>query len=114
MFEKIDTICLTVSDVERSSSWYQEILGLKEVFKGKKYRILKIGNSEIPLTIEEGRTSSNENNTYPIFFTKDIEKTYQKLKELGVDVSELKNDSENNYFNFLDLDKNKLQVCYWD
>lgn len=113
MFERIDTICLTVSDVERSSSWYQEVLGLKEVFKGEGYRILKVGSGQIPLTIEEGSTSSNENNTYPIFFTKEIEKTYKKLKEQGVDVAELINDGENHFFDFFDLDNNKLQVCYW-
>ncbi|MBO8155759.1 MAG: VOC family protein [Bacillaceae bacterium] len=113
MFERIDTICLTVSNVEQSSIWYQE-LGFKVAFKGKGYRVLAIGNSRVPLTIEEGRNSSKENSTYPILFTKDIKTTNRMLKEKGVEVTKLQNDGDNTYFDFYDLDHNKLQVCFWE
>ncbi|WP_053217345.1 VOC family protein [Virgibacillus senegalensis] len=113
MFERIDTICLTVKNVEQSSAWYQE-LGFKVAFKGKGYRVLTVGNSEVPLTIEEGSITKEENQTYPIFFTKDIKDTYKKLQEKGVAVTELEDDGDNNFFDFYDLDNNKLQVCFWE
>ena len=113
MFDRIDTVCLTVSNLEQSSIWYQE-LGFKVAFKGEGYQIFNIGNSGVPLTIEEGIVSSLESSTYPIFFTKDIQNVYVKLIEKGVEVTELKDDGNNNFFNFYDLDDNKLQVCFWE
>lgn len=113
MFERIDTICLTVSNVEKSSIWYQK-LGFKVAFKGESYRVLSVANSGTPLTIEEGSISSNENQTYPILFTKDIRNTFTKLKEKGVKVTELQDDGNNIFFDFYDLDSNKLQVCFWN
>ncbi|GAK00177.1 hypothetical protein JCM19055_3251 [Geomicrobium sp. JCM 19055] len=47
------------------------------------------------------------------FFSKDIENTYKVLKENSVTVSELQSDDVNKFFDFYDLDGNKLQVCYW-
>ncbi|WP_112180468.1 MULTISPECIES: VOC family protein [Paraliobacillus] len=113
MFERIDTVCLTVRNVEQSSIWYQE-LGFKVAFKGDGYQVFTIGNSGVPLTIEEGSVSSQENSTYPIFFTTDIKNTYLKLKEKGVEVTKLKDDGDNKFFDFYDLDNNKLQVCFWE
>ncbi|KOO51189.1 VOC family protein [Viridibacillus arvi] len=113
MIERIDTICLQVSNIEKSSNWYQELLGFKEVYKAEGYRVLSVGNSGVPLTIEEGNTSL-DNRTYPIFFTKDIKAAHTKLMEHGVDVGELQIDGVNNFFEFYDLDNNKLQVCFWE
>ncbi|MFB4168807.1 VOC family protein [Virgibacillus sp. JSM 102003] len=113
MFERIDTVCITVSSVEQSSIWYQE-LGFKVAFKGEGYQVFTIGNSGVPLTIEEGSVSLQENSTYPIFFTTDIKNTYSKIKEKGVEVTELKDDGDNKFFDFFDLDNNKLQVCFWE
>ncbi|WP_099157494.1 VOC family protein [Virgibacillus ndiopensis] len=114
MIKRIDTICLTVSNVEKSSNWYHELLGFKEAFSGNGYRILSVGNSDVPLTIEEGDTSSMENRAYPIFFTRDIEQIYKKLQDHGVNVSEIQKDGVNTFFDFFDLDNNKLQVCFWE
>ncbi|WP_192797363.1 VOC family protein [Psychrobacillus glaciei] len=38
--ERIDTVCLKVSDVERASLWYQEMLGMQEQYKENHYVIL--------------------------------------------------------------------------
>ena len=113
MFDRIDTICLTVSHIEQSSIWYQE-LGFKVAFRGANHQVLTIGDSGTPLTIEEGNIDSKENKTYPILFTNDIKRTYQKLKEKNIKVSERCADGNNHFFDFYDLDNNKLQVCYWE
>ncbi|MFZ3580185.1 VOC family protein [Virgibacillus sp. DJP39] len=115
MIERIDTICLMVSNVEESSTWYQEKLGFKEAFKDEGYRVLSIGNSGVPLTIEQGSPkTSSVHRAYPIFFAKDIIHTYEKLKQHGVRVSELQKDNTNTFFDIYDPDDNKLQVCFWE
>ncbi|WP_261129284.1 VOC family protein [Bacillus sp. Marseille-Q3570] len=114
MIERIDTVCLLVNDVEISSKWYQDVLGFKEVFMEEGYRVLSVGTGSVPLTIEEGDPNPTPNQNYPIFFTKDIKQTYEKLKEHGVKVGEIHNDDVNNFFDFYDLDNNKLQVCFFE
>ncbi|MBA2174892.1 VOC family protein [Halobacillus locisalis] len=114
MIERIDTMCLKVSDVEKSSQWYQEILGFEVAFQNKGYRVLKVGSGGIPLTIEEGVTTTGSSQNYPIFFARDIEGTYEKLVSEGVKVDPLQNDGVNHFFDFYDLDGNKLQVCFFE
>ncbi|MFG6120149.1 VOC family protein [Thalassobacillus sp. B23F22_16] len=113
MFERLDTICLSVTNLDQSSAWYQKVLGLDLVFKGEGYRVFAIGESEVPLTIEEGHPGQGKKTTYPIFFTKDINQTYEKLLKSDVKVSEIEADGTNRYFDFYDLDNNRLQVCFW-
>ncbi|GAA5416128.1 hypothetical protein Pryu01_01160 [Paraliobacillus ryukyuensis] len=113
MFERIDTVCLTVHNVEEASDWYQA-LGFNLAFKGQGHHVFTIGNSPTPLTIAEGNISSPANTTHPIFFTKDIKDTYEKLKEKGVEVSELEYIGDVTFFDFYDPDKNKLQVCHFE
>jgi catechol 2,3-dioxygenase-like lactoylglutathione lyase family enzyme len=113
MFERIDTMCLTVSNLELSSDWYQKVLGLRVSFRGEGYQVLSVGEGSVPLTIEEGDTG-NSNHSYPIFFSKDIKVAYQNLLDKGVRVGELQNDGVNNFFEFYDLDGNKSQVCFYE
>ena len=113
LLDRIDTICLTVKDVEKASTWYQNVLGFNESFKGDTYRILTIGSSVVPLTIEEGDVKSSRSQVYPIFYSKNIENVYEILKGNSVTLSELQNDGVNKFFDLYDLDGNKLQVCYW-
>ncbi|WP_164669775.1 VOC family protein [Virgibacillus doumboii] len=114
--EKIDTICLKVSDIEKSCKWYEDVLGLKEAFSGEGYRIFSVGESEIPLTLEESceNNDSPQKGVYPIFFTRDIEDAYNQLKEQSVKVSEIQHDGTNTFFDFYDLDQNRLQICFWE
>jgi catechol-2,3-dioxygenase len=113
MFERIDTMCLTVSNVEKASKWYQNVLGLKVSFCGEGCRVLNVGNGSVPLTIEEGNTNSNSNNCYPIFFTKDLKEAHENLYSQGVRIDQLHDDEVNNFFDFYDLDGNKLQVFFF-
>ena len=114
MIERIDTLCMKVKNVEKSGDWYENLLGFSVVFKGEGYRVLRVGDgSNVPLTIEEGNITHNADQSYPIFYSKDIQGLYEKLKEHNVKVSKLHDDAINHYFNFFDLDDNKLQVCHF-
>ncbi|WP_335871383.1 VOC family protein [Bacillus sp. 2205SS5-2] len=113
MIDRIDTLCLKVRNVEDASNWYQQILGFKETFQDKGYRILAVGNGSVPLTIEEGETNPSAHQCYPIFFSSELNQTYENLKQQGVKVSELQFDGVNSFFDLYDLDNNKLQICFW-
>ncbi|MEH7236866.1 VOC family protein [Bacillus sp. JJ1562] len=113
LFDRIDTICLTVSNVEKACDWYQEVLGLNESYKGDHYRILSVGNGGVHLTIEEGKVNPSNSQVYPIFYSENIEEVYKVLKQKSVKVSQLQNDGVNRFFDLYDLDGNRLQVCYW-
>lgn len=76
-------------------------MGFKIAFQGEGYRILTVGTSEVPLTIEEGSVSPKVNQAYPIFFTKDIENTFKKLQEQGEEVIEIKDDGDNIFYDFM-------------
>ncbi|WP_270181350.1 VOC family protein [Alkalihalobacillus sp. CinArs1] len=114
MLERIDTFCLRVRDVERASEWYQKNLGLKETFRDDGYRILSVGNSSVPITIEEGEPSKSKHQNYPIFFTSAIAETYETFKSRDVEVSELQRDEVNTFFDLYDIDGNRMQVCFWE
>ena len=113
LVSRIDTVCVKVRDIEKSSSWYQEILGLKEYYKEEHYAILKIGNGSIPLTLEKGEPTGQEHATYPIFFSSSLDEAHQSLSNRGVKVSDIYKDGLNTYFEFYDIDGNKSQICYW-
>ncbi|PFG13222.1 VOC family protein [Bacillus sp. es.036] len=40
MIERIDTLCMKVKNVEKSSDWYEELLGFSVVFKDIGYRLI--------------------------------------------------------------------------
>ncbi|WP_239984657.1 VOC family protein [Lentibacillus sediminis] len=115
--ERIDTICLKVADIEQSSRWYQNVLGFKEAFRGEDHCILNIGDSAVPLTIEKDKEQAGEprqSQVYPIFYTKDIEKTCRQLQKQEVKTGEIQYDGVNKFVDFFDLDGNRLQACFWE
>ncbi|TQR21034.1 VOC family protein [Psychrobacillus vulpis] len=95
--ERIDTVCLKVSNIERASLWYEEILGLKVSFKDEHYVILSVEGTGVPLTLERGVPSPNENTTYPIFFSANLTETFRVLQENKVEVSEIQIDGVKNF-----------------
>lgn len=112
LIERIDTICLKVRDIEKSSRWYQEMLGLVEHYKEEHYVILKIGEGDISLTLEKGEPSGQDT-AYLIFFSSILDEAHQVLSERGVKVSDIQKDGLNTFFELYDLDGNKSQICFW-
>lgn len=64
MIEKINTVCLKVRDVEKSSKRYQELHRFKEVFMDDGYLVISVGNDSIPKTNEVEDTDSITNQSY--------------------------------------------------
>ncbi|WP_026673278.1 VOC family protein [Alkalihalobacterium bogoriense] len=111
IIEKIDTICLKVNEIEKAKKWYIDKLNFKVNYDGGHYIVFQIGDSSVPLTLEQGEKKSGT--TYPIFYTTHIKEAYEHLKAKGVLVEDIQTDEVNTFFTFYDLDGNLLQLCYW-
>ncbi|TJY43875.1 metallothiol transferase FosB [Cohnella pontilimi] len=85
----INHFCFSVSDLERSIRFYQEVLGAKLLVKGRKLAYFDLNGLWIALN-EEDVDRSRNNRTYThIAFTVDDENfdgLMQRLKELKVEV----------------------------
>jgi catechol 2,3-dioxygenase-like lactoylglutathione lyase family enzyme len=114
LIDRIDTLCLIVRNVEKSTMWYEDVLGFTVTFKGEGYRVLSIGEGSVPLTLQEGEGEAKKNLAYPIFFSHDIDRTYKDLKNKEVLLSDIHQDGVNRYFDFYDPDENRLQVCFFE
>ncbi|MFB4161132.1 VOC family protein [Geomicrobium sp. JSM 1781026] len=53
MLERVDTICVTVKDLQASIRWYHEKLQFTLLHQGEQYAILGFGDHSAPFTIEE-------------------------------------------------------------
>ncbi|GGJ76335.1 VOC family protein [Virgibacillus salexigens] len=111
LFERVDTVCLGVSDIGKAKQWYSEMLELKVIFQENNYAVLSSGDSSIPLTIEEGEVAPN-NSIYPIFYATNIEEVHKDLSGKGVKLTEIVKEGSNTFFNIFDPDGNRMQVCY--
>lgn len=88
-----------------------KIFWFNQSFKGDNYRILSIGNSAVPLTIEEGDVDTACSQVYPVFYSENIENIFEILKGKSVHDSDMQHDDVNAFFDLYDLDGNRLQVC---
>ncbi|GAK10524.1 VOC family protein [Geomicrobium sp. JCM 19039] len=113
MLERVDTICVTVKDLQASIRWYHEKLQFTLLHQGEQYAILGFGDHSAPFTIEEGTPSVKTNTTYPIFYTSNITRAHQHLQELDVQVSSIEEDADQRFFTFYDPDNNKMQACFY-
>ncbi|WP_413381796.1 VOC family protein [Alkalihalobacillus sp. 1P02AB] len=111
MLDRIDTICVTVSDLDNSLNWYADKLKLNVINREDDYAILKVGNSHVPFTIEVGEVKANAS-VYPIFFSSDLEKVHRQLRKQDVIVTDIVQVGANTFFDLFDLDGNRLQVCF--
>ncbi|MEX6686715.1 VOC family protein [Danxiaibacter flavus] len=111
----IDTVIIRVSDIKEARKWYCDVLGLTPVwddpvedlvvFETGGMTSLTIWQSDQPIKVDK-KTGS-----YPIFKTTEIEKAYQQLKDKGVNVDELVDETLLKYFFFYDGDGNILEAC---
>ncbi|MEH7610295.1 VOC family protein [Gottfriedia acidiceleris] len=112
-FKRIDTVCLQVTDFEKAVDWYCSVLGFtirwNDPMNG--YAALNIG--ETPLTLVRKTNQVENPNTHMSFnfYTSNIEQAYNHLKEHGVELEQLNEDGTFKWFEFKDLEGNRLGVC---
>ena len=121
IFPKIDTVILRVRDLQKSRRWYEDKLGLVASFIGEKEPIVvfKIGNTPTSLTIYEVKKNEKPpikgetKHSWPIFYSEDIKKSHETLRNKDVKVDAIEGDSESQWFSFYDPDGNRLEACHY-
>jgi catechol 2,3-dioxygenase-like lactoylglutathione lyase family enzyme len=111
LFSKIDTVHISVKDLERARNWYIAVLELEEIFHTGHYIVFKVGSGETPITIQEGEVRSSSTKT--ILFSDALEETRLKLFDRKVNVGEIQTEDGITYFEFKDLDGNQFEVCHF-
>ncbi|PWW28809.1 glyoxalase/bleomycin resistance protein/dioxygenase superfamily protein [Cytobacillus oceanisediminis] len=116
MFKRIDTVFLQVKDFEKAIDWYSTVLGFPVRWKDDQggYAALEIG--ETPLTLVRSTERIKERKDSHIsfnFFVVDIEIAHRHLLQHRVKAEPLQDDRTAKWFEFEDLDGNKLGVCHF-
>ncbi|MEI3606925.1 VOC family protein [Pseudogracilibacillus sp. SE30717A] len=111
ILNKIGTVFIPVSNIEKARDWYCDILGLKasgEVQFGHLYVITMDGTG---IVLDSKIYSEDKVFKTPVFHfnTNNIEKAYHYMK--NKDVNLITEIEYNHYFNFKDPDGNILMIC---
>ncbi|ASS76660.1 hypothetical protein CIG75_17915 [Tumebacillus algifaecis] len=116
LFERVDTVILRVQDLQAARAWYEQKLGLTAGYYDEAEGYLVLNLSETPISLYqlragETRPSKGAAGSYPILFTKEIERVHAVLTERGVEVEPIQTGGGVSYFIFHDLDGNRLEAC---
>lgn len=109
IFKKVDTVFVSVMDMDSAVVWYQDVIGLKPVWQDN-YITVMATEGETPVTIY--RKDSPEAQ-HPIFnfLTDDIRIAHNHLRSKGVAVEPIIETEVIDTFDFLDPEGNRLNVC---
>jgi catechol-2,3-dioxygenase len=111
VFSKIDTVHISVSQLDQARMWYKEVLELEEIFHSGHYVVFKVGAGETPITIQQGEVRASSTKT--ILFSDALEETRLKLIDKEVEAGQILTDDGVTYFEFKDLDGNQFEVCHF-
>jgi catechol-2,3-dioxygenase len=111
LFSKIDTVHISVSQLDQARMWYKEVLELEEIFHSGHYVVFKVGSGETPITIQQGEVRASSTKT--ILFSDALEETRLKLIDKEVEAGQILTDDGVTYFEFKDLDGNQFEVCHF-
>jgi catechol 2,3-dioxygenase-like lactoylglutathione lyase family enzyme len=119
LFERIDSIYVSVTDLQASTEWYQDRLGLELHKQEKGCAQFKVYGGETKLTLVEMVSFRpihyvDEGHKAPYFnlHTLDFEKTYEQLHAAGVPLSVENNNEFVRCFELMDPDDNWLGGCF--
>ncbi|WP_081755961.1 VOC family protein [Paucisalibacillus sp. EB02] len=111
---KINTVFIPVNNIEKAKHWYEKILGVEgEIMHGHLCVLDMVGTGvildEMPLwRNEEGNISPYQVPSVQ-FGTNDIQKSYQFMKDNGVEL--VTGIEHGHFFVIKDPDGNMLMVC---
>ena len=115
---RVNNVFIHVSNLEKSSEWYSNLLGLpfnKDNVKSPVYNIPISSETGLTLddhTFDPGFKLNPSNHVLFNFFVKDIDVAYEYVKNKGITiVREIERIGDFAYFNFKDLDGNILMIC---
>lgn len=111
---RIDTVFLPVSNLEDAVEWYTETLGFPARWRDDEsgYAALDVG--ETPLTLVRSDDHRPSEDELFNFYTSDADATHAKLRERGVDVRAIEEETGVRFFRFRDVCDNTLAFCSYD
>lgn len=115
---KVGSIFIPVTDVEKSTEWYQKFLGVKKIdsWEDGVGLYFPTGSTQLALVkVEyhqptEFNIKGNQKNSYYNFVVEDIETAHQHFKNYGIETSEINDFGGMKFFEFFDLDGNPFSV----
>ena len=119
MFKRIDTVFLPVQDTYRSIKWFQEKCGfnLRWHDETNGYAAMGIGNGETAFTLvrnpQMGVSKPTEHEWFNLY-TSDIHATHQHMLDAGVESTSIQSGGNVEFFQFIDLDGNRIGVCSFE
>lgn len=115
---KINTIFVHVSDLEKSVKWYSQLLGQDYDSASIERPVYNIKIADhTGLTLDagpEGLTKEQSSNENPLFnfHTENIDDSYAYVKELGYKViKEIVRFNDFSFFTITDPDGNAIMIC---
>lgn len=117
MFQ-IGGIFIPVTDIEKSTEWYETILGVKQIdsWEDGVGFYFPTGSTQLALVKVETRQPTefiikeNQKNAYYNFIVDDIEAAHQHFKTNGVVTTDIDDFGGMKCFDFFDLDGNPFSV----
>ena len=124
MSYRLEHVCMTVSDLEKTLQFYCQNLGLKEVerktFPENKFQIVYLSDSNEEFEIKLYHDYSNDKEgepekgfNYLTLTVENLKKSYIKHKKYGYKVSKLHGTNPLYYF-LTDPDGNKIKIVRGD
>ncbi|MBC5635316.1 VOC family protein [Ornithinibacillus sp. BX22] len=115
---KIGSIFIPVTDIEKSTAWYEKFLGVKKIdsWEDGAGFYLPIGSTQLALVKVDSQqpteftTTGNQKNSYYNFVVEDIESTHQHFHDHGVVTTEIDDFGGMKFFDFFDPDGNPFSV----
>ncbi|MBU0906451.1 MAG: VOC family protein [Firmicutes bacterium] len=115
---KIGSIFIPVTDVKKSTEWYEKYLGVKKIdsWEDGVGFYLPTGSTQLALVKVESHQPTdfpikgNQKNSYYNFVVDDIETTHQHFKNNGIETTEINDFGGMKFFDFFDLDGNSFSV----
>lgn len=111
--ERISAITLKVTDMPRSLSFYEKVLGLEIIYGGPQASFTSLrtaGEGNAILNLEQGTSSNNWGRL--IFHVKDVDELWTHLRARGLDAARPRDASwGERYFHFHDPDGHELSFA---
>lgn len=116
----IGGVFVIVKNMPRAVQWYREILGFPEDEKFMKTATpdmktiysIPLGKTNLILDSIHRDTLTPSSNHLFMFDTKNIEETYEYMKQKGVSIlSEVQGAEDVKFFEVLDSEGNKIMLC---